>query len=125
MPSGDAPVEEQDHEGAQQRRLVPVGQLDVGEQPAGHVRGQAAHQLLVGVVRDGDVEGRLAQLDRGHEQEGQHDARAAAAATSCGEARTPANELTPVTLQIAAIIRMKNGSEASRTTSSRSAPVKL
>ena len=33
--------------------------------------------------------------------------------------------LAPVTLQMAASMRMKNGSEASRTTSSRSAPAKL
>src|ERR1035437_7038190 len=46
-------------------------------------------------------------------------------ATSTGEARTASNVLSPVTLQTAASMRMKNGSEASKTTSSRSAPAKL
>ena len=55
-------------------------------------------------------------------EERQEHARAAASATQTGDARTPPNVLAPVTLQIAASIRMKNGSDARSTISSRSAP---
>ena len=74
-PSTGTGGEEQIHPAQQKHTFVPMRDFDQRQRPAGELRGDAAHQLLVSVVGAGQVEGRLAEFDFERVEEAQEDSR--------------------------------------------------